>query len=299
MVSFVVALIALGAGVIALTRVGSLTQAFGFEGSDFVGQEQKRKSGDVVVPSLQQNPSIPIPQGSQVTVDVIKSDKIIRTDIASKRKFNVGSSKPIIKTTFNNPNEGGSEPQAGILLTSNNSLKNTVLGLNEAQRAEIRAQPFTKQELEDIQALTSRFNAKSSASQRVSDSGVEIVLKKREQARIAERFVNIVTSFGGTTRGGFVIPDKRGLNLNPDFVLGGKSLAEFNADQESKRAITLKQEQNRALATQREATGTQIISTIAKSGMNQKQFLLTQGIALRGGDLNPKAIAKLREKGLI
>jgi len=302
MVSLVVSLIAIGAGVIALTKVGSLSQAFGLSGSDLVGNNQQAQQGEVTTDSLQQNPSIPIPQGSQTTVAVIQSDQILRTDIRSKQKLNQNVTKPMIKTSFFNPKEGGSEPQAGVLLTSNNSLKNSVLGLNLNQVKELRAQPFTQQELRDIQALTTRFNSKSTASQRVSDSPTEIIFKKREQEAIARQVIggsNFVTSKGGTTAGGFVIPDKTGLFQNPNFQLGGKSVAEFNKDQEQKALINKKLAENRALQEQREVTGNQILSTIQKSGMNQKQFLLNSGIALRGQDLNAKAIAKLREKGLI
>jgi len=302
MVSFPIALIALGAGVIALTRVGSLSEAFGLQGSDFSGAEQKAKSGEVTTDSLQVNPSIPIPQGSQTTVATIQSAEILRTDIRSKQKLNQNASKPMIKTVFNNPNEGGSEPQAGILLTSNSSLKNSVLGLNAKDVKEIRAQPFTQQELRDIQSLTTRFNNKSSASKKVSDSPTEIIFKKREQEAIARKVIggsNFVTSSGGVTRGGAIIESKGGLFASPNFALGGKTLNEFNQDQAEKAIQTQKIAENRALAEQRTATGNQILSTIQKSGMNQKQFLLSSGIALRGQDLNARAIAKLRERGLI
>jgi len=302
MVSPLVVILALGAGVIALARFGSPLEAFGLLGSDLSGENQQSKSGEVTTDSLQNNPSIPIPQGSQNTVAVIQSSQILRTDIRSKQKTNQTASKPQIKTVFNNPNEGGSEPQAGVLLTSNNSLKNTVLGLNAVETRAIRAQPFTKQEQADIQALTTRFNRKSSASQKVSDSPTEIIFKKREQEAIAQKILggsNFVTSGGAVTRGGSVISPVTSLFGKANFALGGKTIAEFNEQQAQKLIIDKKIEQNKVLQAQRETTGNQILSTIEKSGMNQKQFLLSAGIALRGGDLNAKAIARLRERGLI
>lgn len=302
MVSPVVLLVALGAGVFALAKFGSPLKAFGLSGSDLVGENQQAQQGEVTTDRDQANPSIPIPQGSQNTVAVIQSAEILRTDIRSKQKLNQDVSKPMIKTTFFNPKEGGSEPQAGVLLTSNNSLRNTVLGLNTGAVKELRSQPFTKQELIDIQNLTTRFNSKSSASQRVSDSPTEIIFKKREQEAIAKQILggsNFIISRGATTRGGSIIADKGGLFGKTNFALGGKTLDEFNLQQAEKALITRKQEENRALAEQRESTGNQILSTIQKSGFNQKQFLLNSGIALRGQDLNAKAIAKLRERGLI
>jgi len=302
MVSPVVVLIALGAGVLALAKFGSPLDAFGLLGSDLAGENQQDKSGEVVTDSLQNNPSIPIPQGSLSTVAVIQSSQILRTDIRSKQKTNQNVSKPQIKTAFNNPNEGGLEPQAGVLLTSNNSLRNTVLGLNASEIKTIRSQPFTKQEQADILALTTRFNLKSSASQKVSDSPQEIIFKKREQEAIAQKILggsNFVTSGGAVTRGGTIISPVTSLFGKTNFALGGKTIAEFNEQQQQKAIIDKKIEQNKVLQEQRETTGNQILSTIEKSGFNQKQFLLQSGIALRGGDLNAKAIARLRERGLI
>ena len=312
MVSPVVALIALGVGVVALTRIGSLTEAFGLEGSDLVGENQQDQSGEVTTDNLQRNPSIPIPQGSQTTVAVIQSDQILRTDISSKRKLNQNVSKPMIKTTFFNPNEGGSEPQAGLLLSTNRSDKrNSVLGLNTGAVREIRAQPFTKQEQQDIVNLTARFNRKSSASQKVSDSPQEIIFKKREQAEIARRslggdvFVKSVINPSGFKSGtqveglrfgqaefdisridrGLTI---RGFSLGGDpqggafasstFLTGGKSLDEFRAQQIASMEKTLRIRQAKMLSEQREKTGEQVLQTIAKSGMNQKEFLRGKGI---------------------
>ncbi len=332
MVSPVVLLIAIGAGVFALARFGSPFEAFGLLGSDLVGENQQDQSGEVTTDRLQANPSIPIPQGSQGTISVIQSSEILRTDIRSKQKLNQNVSKPMIKTTFFNPNEGGSEPQAGILTTTNSSLRNTVLGLNAGARKELRAQPFTKQEQADIVALTARFNRKSASSKKVSDSPQEIIFKKREQAEIARRslggdvFVKSVINpsgfktgvqveglpFGqaefditridrGLTAGGFSLGGSKGGGLfaNPTFLTGGVSLDVFRQQQIDRIALTLKQRQNAMLNLQREKSGEQLLSTIAKSGLNQKQFLLARGIKLNTGNLSAKALGRLREKGLI
>jgi len=332
MVSPVVLLVALGAGVIALTKVGSLTEAFGLQGSDLVGENQQNQSGEVTTDTNQANPSIPIPQGSQGTISVIQSSQILRTDIRSKQKLNQNVSKPMIKTTFFNPNEGGLEPQAGILVNTNSSLRNTVLGLNAGARKELRAQPFTKQEQADIVALTARFNRKSTASQRVSDSPQEIIFKKREQAEIARRslggdlFVKSVINpsgfktgvqveglkFGqaefdvsridrGLTISGFSLggDPKGGLFANATFLTGGVSLETFRKQQIATMERIIKLRQNAMLREQQEKTGEQILSTIAKSSLNQKEFLQARGINLNTGDLSARALAKLREKGLI
>jgi len=321
-------LILAGVAIFAFFASGGLKKASAFLGSDLVGEQQKQESGQVTTDSLQKNPSIPIPQGSQTTVATIQASEIIRTDVTSKRKFNQGSSKPMIKTSFFNPKEGGSEPQAGIIKTSANISGSFKFGqLTKSQVGEIRAQPFTEQELQDIDALTIRFAGKSKSAQRVSDSPEEIVLKKREQAFISRQVLggsNFIKSnlnvsgaptgvqveFGGVdfsridrglTPRGFSLGGSKeaGLFGNPNFLLGGVSPEVFKQQRMDREEIFTKQAENKALNEQREATGRQIISTIAKSGMNQKQFLLNKGVALRGGDLNPRAIARLRERGLL
>jgi len=93
---------------VAFFASGGLKKADAFLGSDFVGQAQKDESGEVVTDSLQSNPSIPIPQGSQTTVATIQASEIIRTDISSKRKLNQNASKPMIRTTFDDKNSGES-----------------------------------------------------------------------------------------------------------------------------------------------------------------------------------------------
>jgi len=292
------------AGVLAFAffASGGLKTASAFLGSDFSGERQKEESGQVTTDSLQQNPTIPIPQGSQTTVATIQASQIIRSDISSKRKFNVGSEKPMIRTAFFNPKEGGSEPQAGFTKTSANISGGFKFGqLTTEQVGSIRAQPFTEQEQQDIQALTTRFAKKSTKAQRVSDSPEEIVLKKREQAFIAQQILggsNFVKSGGIFTRGGNLIEVKGGLFGSAGFALGGVSRETFLRQQRDKALIDLKIAENRALAVQQEKTGRQIISTIKKSGMNQSQFLLNQGIALRGGNLNARALGKLQASGV-
>ena len=229
---------------------GVSAQVTGILGSDLVGKFQRSQQGEVVVDNLQSNASIPIPQGSQNTVNTILSSQIIRTDVTEKRKFSPTAQKPKIKTTFGNPNEGGSMPQAGFTVTTNSSA-GAGFGLTKDQEDKIRKQPFTDQEKLDIIALQNRIDRKSPALQKLKDTPEELVLKKRLQAKIAEQFVNIVESKGGVTRSGFVIEGKKGLNLNPNFILGGKSQEEFARDQREKALIEAKKKQNAILNAQR------------------------------------------------
>ena len=158
------------------------------------------------------------------------------------------------------------------------------------------------QEKQDIANLTSRFNRKSISSQRVSDSPEEIIMKKREQELIAKKVLgeqNFVRSGGVFTRGGNFIEEKGGLFGKANFALGGKTREEFARQQAERAGVEMKIAQNKILNQQRITSGEQIQSTIAKSGLNQKQFLQQAGINLNTGDLNPKALARLREKGLL
>jgi len=298
MVAPIILLGGLVAGIIFFAR-GGLEQFQAF--AESVTTKEEKKQGSALVPTLQTGEgSVPIASGSLRTVNSIESEQIIRTDVANKRKFNPASEKPPIQVFFDNPKEGGVlASQKGQIVGSNLSIQSGQqfgtgeFGLTQDQISSIRNEDFTEQELEDIEALTRRFNRKSPASQRVSRSPEELVIAKRIEARRAERFVNIVTSFGGTTRGGFVIPDKRGVNLNPDFVLGGKSLKEFNADQQERTRINLKIQENAMLNKQRRETGEQVLSTIKKSGLNQQQFFRERGINLNAGNLSALALGKL------
>lgn len=304
MVNPVVALIGAGLLLFAFTRVGGVQGAFATLGSDLVGGEQKAKQGEVTVDNLQNNPTIPTKQGSQTTIATIRGAEIIRTDIASKRKFDQGSSKPMIKTTFFDLKSGGSDPQIGTTKTTNvsaNFSNGAQFGtLTSKQVGDIRAQPFTDQELIDIDNLTARLSRKSDATKKLKDTPEEVIFKKREQEALAKQVLggsNFVFSGGQSTRSGNVIETKGGLFGKSNFALGGVTPEQFRIQQEEKQAIATKQAQNALLSIQREKTGQQILQTIQKSGKNQKDFLRGAGISLNGGDLNAKAIAKLQERG--
>ena len=232
------------------------------------------------------------------------SAQIIREPITSKQKLNQNANKPQIKTSFFDTKSGGSEGQIGQTVSTNSSAG---LGftLSKSESDRIRKLPFTTQEKKDIISLQNRLNRKDPSVQKLKDSPQEVIFKKREQDALARKQVtqqtggNFVFSGGQRTRSGALIEVKGGLFGNPNFALGGKTPAEFEAQQKEKALQTAKLEQNRILQEQRAKTGQTILSTIAKSGMNQNQFLLNSGFNLQGGDLNAVALAKLREKGLI
>lgn len=287
MVSPIIALLALGGLIVGFVKVGGITGASAdLLGSDFSGKNQTAQSGQVTTPQLQKNPSIPIPQGSQTTVATIQGAQILRTDVNDKRKLNQNSSKPQIKTVFDDQKSGGSRPQQGFIPNSANT-STGIMRLNAERVGSIRAQPFTKQEQQDIKNLQTRFNSKSIAVQNVKDSPEEVVQQKRIQAEVA------LQSF-----------DSKSVQ-NPNFAIGLPSDASQSdidlalRQRQERDQVLVKVEQNRILGIQREKSGEQILQTINKSGMNQKQFLQGVGINLNGGNLNAKAIARLREQGLL
>lgn len=304
MVNPIIALAVVGGIIVALSKFGSPLSAFGVLGSDLVGGEQKSKQGEVTVDNLQDNPAIPTKQGSQTTIATIVGSEIIRTDVTSKRKFNQGSAKPMIKTTFFDPKSGGSRPQIGTTKTTNvsaNFSNGAQFGtLTTEQVGAIRAQPFTDQELLDIASLTTRLQGKSDAVRKLKDTPQEVIFKKREQEALAKQVLggsNYVYSGGITTTGGSLIEKKGGLFGKENFALGGMTPQQHAENRKMKDMEFAKIAQNKILNDQREITGQQIISTIQKSGLNQKQFLRGTGINLQGGDLNARAIAKLQERG--
>ena len=308
MVAPIILLAGLGAGILFFAK-GGLEQ---FKAFADVGETiQGKQKGTSVIPELQTGTgTVPISAGSQKTVTSIENEQIIRTDIANKRKFNPATEKPQIQTVFNNPKEGGVlASQQGQIVGANLSIQSGQefgtgqFGLNQSEISTIRRQDFTDQEKQDIANLTLRFNRKSVSSQKVSDSPEEIVMKKREQEAIAKKVLgsnNFVRSGGQVTRGGFVIEEKGGLFGKSNFALGGKTPAEFEQQQKDKAQQEAKTKENAILRQQRTETGEQILSTINKSGLNQKQFLRQNaGVNLIGGNqLNAQALAKLRERGI-
>jgi len=311
MVLPIIAGLAIIGGILFFSK-GGLSQFSAFAES-VTKTTTQMKQGTAVIPELQTGVgTVPISSGSQKTVRSIEIETILRTDVANKRKFSPMADKPPIQVFFNNPKEGGVlASQQGQIVGANLSIESGQefgkgdFGLNQQEIDNIRSKEFTDQEKQDIANLTLRFNRKSISAQAVSDSPEVIILKKREQEAIARKVLasqggTFSSSSGAVTRGGFVILGKGGLNASANFALGGKTLEEFNKDQQNKAEIELKKAENAILRQQRNETGEQIISTIKKSGLNQKQFLREfAGVNLIGGNqLNARALAKLREKGI-
>jgi len=290
---------------------GGLEQFQAF--AESVTSDEDRKKGTTVIPTRQTGKgSIPIASGSQRTVDSIEVETILRSNVADKRKFSPMAEKPPIKVIFDNPRAGGNlDTQTGQIVGANLSVQKGQefgtgqFGLNQKEVSEIRSRDFTDQEKQDIANLQLRFDRKTVSAQKVSDAPEEIIFKKREQEQIARnRLVasraqggfgaNFTFSKGAVTRGGFVISGKGGLFGSADFALGGKSLEEFNADQQAKALVEVKQAENAILRQQRIESGEQVIQTIAKSGLNQKEFLRQAGFNLQGSDLSALALGKIQ-----
>ncbi len=319
-------LILVGIGAFVFFAVGGLKKVEGFVGSDLSGFNQKNASGEVVVDSLQANSMIPIPQGSQNTVNTILASKIIREPIVSKQKLNQSANKPTIKTSFTDTKSGGSHGQLGQTVSTNSSA-GAGFTLSKFETDKIRKQPFTTQEKADIVALQNRLNRKDPAVQKLKDSPEVVIFKKREQALLARKqlgeanFVKQNLNVSGFETGvqvekggidfsridrgltprGFSLggSSEGGLFANPNFLLGGVTPEVFKQQRMDKEAIFAKQKQNQEMAKEQTKQGTIIQSTIAKSGLNQKEFLQDRGFNLNTSNLSARALGKLRERGLL
>jgi len=310
MVNPIILLAGIAGAVIFFSR-GGLEQFQAF--ADVIPTTTEKKKGTQVVPTLQSGEgSVPIASGSQRTVQSIEVEDILRTNVADKRKFAPFGDKQKIQTVFNNPREGGVlASQEGTIVGANLSIQSGQefgtgqFGLSQDEVSKIRAQDFTDQEKQDIANLSLRFNRKSISSQQVSDAPEEIIMKKREQEAVAKKILSAtggrqVFSGGVFTRGGTFIETKGGLFGKANFALGGVTPATFKQQQEDKARQEAKTEENRILRQQRQESGEQVLSTIKKSGLNQRQFLRQQGINVQGSTpLNLEALGRLRERGLI
>lgn len=285
-----------------------------------VGKDQLAgdvKAGDLTVPTLQSGSgTVPISAGSRKTVSDVEAQDILRTSVTTKRKFDPSADKPKIKTVFNNPKQGGVlAGQVGQIVGANLSSEfkfgvGTQFVLNPLEITSIRGAKFTEQEKQDIANLRIRFDRKSVSAQEVSDQPEEIVLKKREQEFISKKVLQSKFGAGAFTTvkevftpAGFSLtggkPTQQKLFAKPNFIFGGVSEAEFLAQRAEKADEFARLQENRRLAEQQIATGKAISSMIVSTGLTQKEFLLTKGIALRGSALNERALAKLQARGLI
>jgi len=290
-------LILVGIGAFVFFAVGGLKKASGFLGSDLVGQGQDDASGEVVVDNLQSSAQIPIPQGSLNTVNTILASKIIREPIVSKQKLNQNASKPKIKTTFSDTKSGGLMGQIGFTVTTNSSAGKG-FGLKQNEVDNIRKQPFTTQEKADIVALQNRLNRKDPAIQKLKDSPEEVIFKKREQEAIAVKQIQstggkFVFSGGSVESLKFGVEQKGGLFGKSNFAFGGVTEKVFLQQRADKAEQFAKQKQNKEMAIEQEKSGQIIQSTIAKSGLSQKQFLQDRGFNLNTSNLSARALGKL------
>jgi len=276
------------------------------------------KKGVLTVPLLQSGKgTVPISAGSRKTVTDVEEQDVLRTTITSKRKFDPSADKPKIQTVFNNPKQGGVlAGQVGQIVGANLSLEKGIefgkgnFGLNLAEITKIRSGKFTEQEIQDIANLRIRFDRKSVSAQKVSDQPEDIIIKKREQEAIAKKVLQSKFGAGAFTTvkevftpSGFSLtggkPTQEKLFAKPNFIFGGVSEGEFLRQRAEKADEFARLEENKRIAEQQIATGKAISSMIVSTGLTQKEFLLTRGIALRGSALNERALAKLQARGLI
>ena len=233
-----------------------------------------------------------------------------------KEKFNPQADKPQIKTIFNNPKQGVVlASQVGQIVGANLSSefkfgKGKDFVLNPLEIQNIAGAKFTEQEKQDIANLRIRFDRKSVSAQKVSDQPEEIILKKREQEAIAKKVLQSKFGAGAFTTvkevftpAGFSLtggkPTQEKLFAKPNFIFGGVSEGEFLRKRAEKADEFARLQENKRLAEQQIETGRAISSMIVSTGLTQKEFLLTRGIALRGSALNERALAKLQARGLI
>lgn len=311
----ILTLLAIGAGAVAFFAGGGVQKVKALR--EQVPIKIQKKFGTAVVPTIESGEgTVPIASGSQRTVSNINDQDILRTSVADKRKFSPQADKEPIKTFFNNPIQGGSEPQTGQIVGSNTSIEKTTkfgqgqFGLSKQEITTIRNKDFTDQEKQDIANLTLRFNRKSVSAQKVSDSPTEIIFKKREQNELAKKLIRDQLGAGSFTTveqfftpAGFSLtggkPTQQKLFAKPNFIFGGVSEEVFLQQRKEKAEELVRIQEVQRLQAERTARGDVILRGISASGTTQREFLLARGIALRGSELNARALARLQERGLI
>lgn len=250
--------------------IGSLLPKFG----------SKNEEGETsTIPASQGGGQIgsEIPAGSQAAVSSISKAQIIQQDIVTKSNnaLTRGQFKSSLAIT-------PLSLQAQALQT--NLSTGAVIPLTQLEFDATLAKPLSEIELADIAALDKR-RARQGSQVGLKASGATVVAQKRIQAELARKNVF----------------DSRRVQ-NPNFELGLPSNAtptQINAARKAQadRAAQLKQaEENKKKQLEREAAGQKISKAI---GSDQQSALLKSGIALRGSNLNAKALGRLRELNLI
>jgi len=107
----------------------------------------------------------------------------------------------------------------------------------------------------------------------------------------------------GLTPRGFSLTGGKGVQEKlfgkPNFIFGGVSVEEFQAQRKEKEEQFARIQEVNRLQKEAQEKGEVILRGISASGQTQREFLLARGIALRGSSLNARALAGLQAKGLI
>jgi len=107
----------------------------------------------------------------------------------------------------------------------------------------------------------------------------------------------------GLTPRGFSLTGGKGVQEKlfgkPNFIFGGVSAEEFQAQRKEKEEQFARIQEVNRLQKEAQEKGEVILRGISASGQTQREFLLARGIALRGSSLNARALAGLQAKGLI
>ena len=230
-----------------------------------------------------------IAKGSQQTVESIESAEIVTGGIASKR---TNASKTTLRTTLIVPQS----KKEFITLANRRDTAQFSTGqigsLSQKEIDEITNRTLTDVQKRDIEALDAR---RARAIERginpnLKRTGAELVRDKAIQEQLAK---NLLTSrFGGQA---FF---KGKLFANPKF--GAPSNDPRNLSAAEREEIRQNLIKNERIRKERQIVGTNIQSQLDTKGITQKQAALEKGANLIGGNkLNPIALAKLRERGLI
>ena len=288
----------LGLGIVAIALI-FFAGAGGIERTRAFAQ-QFRPGTDLIesqpsIPTLQKE--LADTQSSQTALISSANTQIASSNIADKRKF-----KPPVQGVVTTKIDG-------VEFIDRPTAKDvkSLSGIGTAQLStggiarltpeaidRIRKESFTAQELEDIKNLDLRRKEaiKRGINPNIKLTGTELVLRKREQAEISKAFLTKQFGPGTFTNGK--------LFANPLFETGGKTQAEVAEIQRQKAEDRARIQRSIELQNQREKVGAEIAKSVGTTFEEQNQALKTRNIALRGGSaLNNKALARLRELGLI
>lgn len=221
------------------------------------------------------------------------TQEVLKTSIVQKRNSLQGKSPPVRTGIILDPTKGELALLTKVGTRNAAQFSDGSIGiLSEADVFRLEKQGLSKQDISDIEALDARRQRfiDAGGNPNIKRTGKELVIAKRLQAELAKQ--SLTARFG---KGTFFEGKLFG---NPNF--GKPSDDPRNLSVAERNEIKANIIKNKRIARARDEAGKRIAAELRAKNLTDKQAARLKGANIIGGNqLNDRARAKLRERGLI